>query len=521
MAKQLKICLINPKFEPSYWGFDYALPLYPGNVKCTMVTGALPHLAGLTPDHEVYILDENVEAVDFDLLETFDVVGVTGMNVQKYRMREILLELRERKIFTAVGGAYASVDEAFFDGLCDVLFSGEADETWPKFVEQFAAGKPYENFFKQAQPTDMTSLPAPRFELLKVKSYATGSIQFSRGCPFQCEFCDIIVTFGRRPRMKRPQQVIEELDQMRRLGFLAAFIVDDNFIGNKKAAKELLRAIVSWQKQHAYPLRLNTEASVNLADDPELLDLLYQANFRAVFIGIETPRVASLKETKKFQNVAGDGLDAKLARIQNAGLDISAGFIVGFDNDDESIFEDQYRFIQGNGIVLAMVGMLTAIPKTPLYERLEKDGRLRLDDFNCNFVPKQMTPEQLKRGYWELLRRLYAPEAFIERYFKIYGSPEFRRRRAAIIAKANEHRTVRTLIYGLILTWNLFWALVKDKRLKTVGGVYWRFFWQHRRLYQKGITGFAQFVNRCVAHWHFWKFTEEGTAGKLRMFNSG
>ena len=311
MAKRLKICLINPRFEPSYWGFDYALPLYPGRVKCTMVTGSLPHLASLTPDHEVYILDENVEAIDFAFLQTFDVVGVTGMNVQKYRMREILLELRARKIFIAVGGAYASVDEKFFDGLCDVLFSGEADETWPKFVEQFAAGKPYEKLYKQAQPTDMSTLPTPRFDLLKVKRYATGSIQFSRGCPFQCEFCDIIVTFGRRPRMKRPEQVIEELDELRKLGFFGAFIVDDNFIGNKKAAKALLRAIVAWQKQHGYPLRLNTEASINLADDPELLELLYEANFRAVFIGIETPRVASLKETKKFQNVAGDSLDAQ------------------------------------------------------------------------------------------------------------------------------------------------------------------------------------------------------------------
>jgi radical SAM superfamily enzyme YgiQ (UPF0313 family) len=514
MAKRLKICLINPRFEPSYWGFDYALPLYPGRVKCTMVTGSLPHLASLTPDHEVYILDENVEAIDFAFLQTFDVVGVTGMNVQKYRMREILLELRERKIFTAVGGAYASVDEKFFDGLCDVLFSGEADETWPQFVEQFAGGKPYENFFKQAQPTDMSTLPTPRFDLLKVKRYATGSIQFSRGCPFQCEFCDIIVTFGRRPRMKRPEQVIEELDQLRKLGFFGAFIVDDNFIGNKKAAKQLLRDCclaktarlsVAWhQASTIWPTILNCSNCSTGQFSRGILS-----------------RAASLKETKKFQNVAGDSLDAKLARIQNAGLDISAGFIVGFDNDDESIFEDQYRFIQDNGIVLAMVGMLTAIPKTPLYERLEQEGRLRLHDFNCNFVPKLMTPERLQSGYWELLRRLYAPESFLERYFKIYHYPEFRQRRAAIIAKAHEGKILKTLVYGLILAWNLFWTLLKEKRLKSMGTAYWRLFRQHRRLYQKGIVGFTQFVNRCVAHWHFWKFTDEGTTGKLRMFNSG
>ncbi len=521
MVKRLKICIINPKFEPSYWGFDYALPLYPGSVKCTMVTGTLPHLASLTPNHEVYLLDENVEAIDFDFLKTFDVVGVTGMNVQKYRMREILLELRERKIFTAVGGAYASVDEEFFDGLCDVLFSGEADETWPKFVEQFAAGKPYENFFKPAQPTDMSTLPTPRFDLLKVKRYATGSVQFSRGCPFQCEFCDIIVTFGRRPRTRQPEQVIEELDEMRRVGFYSCFIVDDNFIGNKKAAKALLRLIIPWQEKHGYPLRLMTEASVNLADDPDLLELLYQANFRSVFIGIETPRLASLNETKKYQNTRGDSLEAKLARIRNAGIEVSAGFIVGFDNDDKTIFEDQFRFIQDNGILLAMVGMLTAVPKTPLYERLQKDRRLRLDDPNCNFVPKQMTQWELQQSYWQLLKRLYDPNAFFDRYFRVNEYADFKRRRAAIVAKTNESKITRTFIYGLILTWNLFWALFKHNHLRTVGAVYWRYFWKHQRRYQKGITGYAQFVNRCVAHWHFWKFTEEGTNGRLRLFNSG
>ena len=519
--KRLKICLINPKFEPSYWGFDYALPLYPGNIRCTMITGALPHLAGLIQGHEVYLLDENVEEIDFEFVSSFDIVGLTGMNVQKARMREILLELHSKGTFTVVGGAYASVDEAYFDGLCDVLFSGEADETWPEFVECVAAGKCHKRYYKQDHPTEMSKLPGPRFDLLKVDRYATGAVQFSRGCPFLCEFCDIIVTFGRRPRMKRPEQVIEELDELRKLGFLGCFIVDDNFIGNKKAAKELLRIIIAWQQQHSYPLRLNTEASINLADDPELLELLYQANFRAVFVGIETPRTASLKETKKFQNTSGDSLEAKLTRIQRAGIDISAGFIVGFDNDDESIFEDQFQFIQNNGILLAMVGMLTAIPKTPLFDRLKKEDRLRLEDVNCNFVPKQMTPAQLQEGYWKLLTRLYAPQAFLERYFRIYQYPEFRRRRVEILRKANEHRKTRALVYGIILTWNLFWTLFKDRSLKKIGSVYWRNYVEQRRRYQRGVFGFAQFVNRCVAHWHFYKFTREGTSGRLRLFNSG
>jgi radical SAM superfamily enzyme YgiQ (UPF0313 family) len=520
-VKRLKICFINPKFEPSYWGFDYALPLYPGKKKCTMTTGALAHLAGLTPDHEVCLLDENVEPIDFEFLKGFDIVGVTGMIVQKDRMREILEILRKMSIFAVVGGAYASINEPYFDGLCDVLFSGEADETWPEFVACFAQGKGYRQLYKQEAPTDMGRVPKPRYDLLKVDRYASGSLQFSRGCPFQCEFCDIIVTYGRRPRTKPPEQVVEELDDMRKAGFFSCFIVDDNFIGNKKAAKALLRLIIPWQQKHGYPLRLTTEASVNLADDAELLELLYRANFRSVFIGIETPRVASLKETKKFQNTVGDSLDAKLARIQNAGLDISAGFIVGFDNDDGAIFEDQFRFIQDNGILLAMVGMLTAVPKTPLFERLQREGRLRLDSTNCNIVPKQMTAAELQEGYWNLLTRLYAPQAFFERYFRIYQYPDFRRRRQEIVHKANENKKARAFLYGIVLAAKLFWTLVRDGSLRNVGRVYWRNFLEQRRRYQRGVFAFAQFMNRCVTHWHFYKFTREGTFGRLRLFNSG
>jgi radical SAM superfamily enzyme YgiQ (UPF0313 family) len=521
MAKRLRICLINPKFEPSYWGFDYALPLYPGNKKSSMITGALPYLAGLVPDHDVRLLDENVEEIRWQELGNFDIVGVTGMNVQKERMRQILEKLRPMNVLTVVGGAYASVDELFFDDWCNVLFSGEADETWPEFVRCVAAGKPYDAMYKQQHPTDMTRVPKPRFDLLKVERYASGALQFSRGCPFQCEFCDIIVTFGRRPRTKNPQQVLEELDEMRRVGFFSCFIVDDNFIGNKKAAKELLRLIVPWQKKHGYPLRLTTEASINLADDAELLELLYQANFRSVFIGIETPRAASLKETKKFQNTVGDSLEAKLARIRNAGVEVNAGFIVGFDNDDKTIFADQYRFIQDNGILLAMVGMLTAVPKTPLYERLKQDGRLRLDDLNCNIVPKQMTPSELQQGYWELLKRLYDPQAFFDRYFKINDYPGFKQRRAEISERANEGKALPTLVYGLLLLRSLVLALFRDGSLTTIGAVYLENFFQRSLRTRGDIVGFAQFMNRCVTHWHFYKFTAKGTAGKLRLFNSG
>ena len=520
-ARTLSICLINPRFEPSYWGFEYALPLYPGDKRSTMISGSLSSVAGLCGDHNVVVLDENVEEIDWESLRDYDIVGVTGMTVQKERIHEILLQLRELKTFTVVGGPLVSVNEAFFDGLCDAMFVGEAETTWPQFLDDYARGRPTEIRYQQSQPTDMTKVPRPRYDQLKVERYATGALQYSRGCPFQCEFCDIIVIFGRKPRVKNPDQLVAELDDMRRAGFHSVFIVDDNFIGNRKKAKALLKKLIPWMEQHHYPLRLTTEASIDLANDPELLDLMYRANFRSVFIGIETPRLESLKETKKFQNVRGDTMDAKLARIQNAGLEINAGFIVGFDSDSKQIFEDQFRFIQKNGITLAMVGMLQAIPTTPLYERLKKEGRLVEEDPNCNFVPKQMSRDALRQGYWDLVTRLYTPEAFFDRYFKVYESPEYLERRAAICKKAGEGKRLPTLGYGLVLLWSLFWALLHDGSLISVGKVYLKYFLTRNIKYRRDIVGFAQYMNRCVTHWHFYKFTREVTAGRLRTYNSG
>jgi radical SAM superfamily enzyme YgiQ (UPF0313 family) len=519
--RTLSVCLINPRFEPSYWGFEYALPLYPGDRRSTMLNGALPTLAGLGGGHDFRLIDENVEDIDWDTLKNFDIVGVTGMTVQGVRILELLAKLKEIDTHVIVGGPLCSVDEKFFTDQCDTIFVGEADETWPQFLKDFSSGQPTEARYEQANKTDMTKIPTPRYDLLKVDRYASGALQFSRGCPFQCEFCDIIVIYGRRPRLKTPEQVICELDTMREAGFFSAMIVDDNFIGNKKKAKELLRHLVKWQEKHGYPLRLSTEASINLADDEELLELMYQANFRSVFIGIETPKKESLEETKKFQNTRGDGLDDKLARIQRAGIDISAGFIVGFDADDKEIFDLQYNFIQDNGVLLAMVGMLAAIPSTPLYKRLKEEGRLVLDDPNCNIEPKNMTREELKAGYWDLVSRLYTPQAFLDRFFMAYRFPEYQQRRAAISKKANEGRFFPTLGYAFVIFWTLTWALIKDGSMFKVGSVYLKYFFTRNLKYRPTIIGLAMFLNRCVVHWHFYKFTREVRAGRLNTYNSG
>jgi radical SAM superfamily enzyme YgiQ (UPF0313 family) len=480
-----------------------------------MINGALPTLAGLSAPHDIRILDENVEDIDWQDVASFDVVGVTGMSVQRKRMKEILCELKRLPVTVVVGGPLVSVEESFFEGLYHAMFVGEAEETWPGYLAKLAAGEKTALRYEQSEKTDMTTVPPPRYDLLKVDRYASGAVQFSRGCPFRCEFCDIIVIFGRRPRLKTPEQVVAELDDMRRAGFFSAMIVDDNFIGNKKAAKILLRRVIEWQKEHGYPLRLNTEASLNLGDDPELLELMYEANFRSVFIGIETPRKESLQETLKLQNTMGDSMEEKLARIQTAGLDISAGFIVGFDSDDMAIFEEQYRFIQENGILLAMVGMLGAIPRTPLYERLEKDGRLLPDDvWGCNFIPKQMTREELQHNYWELVARLYTPEAFFERHFDTQRFPQFQRRRAEISRRAGEGRILPTLGYGMILLWNLFWTLRRDGSLSSLGKAYWKYYFSRSIRHRPGIIGTVIFLNRCVTHWHFYKLTREVREGR-------
>ncbi len=411
------IVFINPRFEISYWGMERTLP-YLGK-RANLPVACLPLLAALTPvEHTVTLIDENVEPIDWDRCARADIVGVTGMSVQRHRMKEIFAELKQRGVFTVVGGPLVTVLEDYFEGLADVVFIGEAEETWPRFLNDWARGVHQERY-EQAEKTDMSTVPTPRFDLLKMRHYAFGSVQFSRGCPFQCEFCDIIITFGRRPRIKSSAQVLAELDAMRAQGVKIAFVVDDNLIGNKKAIKPILRDVVAWQERLGYPLSLFTEASIDLADDAELMTLMTDANILAVFIGIESPNEASLRETKKFQNVrAGGTILEKVHRIQDAGMDVWCGMILGFDNDDETIFDAQREFIREARIANSMTGMLWAFRKTPLYDRLVAEGRLDPadePDFGTNVIPLKITREELRDGYIRVMDDLYTADAFFGR----------------------------------------------------------------------------------------------------------
>jgi radical SAM superfamily enzyme YgiQ (UPF0313 family) len=404
----MKVCLIAPKNPESFWTLDRILPSL--NKKCVFPNLSLPTVAGITPrEHEVVLCDENVEPVDFDT--DAEVIGLTGYVIHKQRIFELAAEFRRRGKFVVAGGPFASLCPEELRDKVDVVFVDEAEYTWPQFLQDYEAGH-WKAEYRQVEKPSMHDSPLPRFDLLKIDRYRTMTIQFARGCPFNCEFCDIIVMYGRRPRTKTVPQVMAEVQEIHRLGLRNVFVVDDNFIGNKKEAKALLRALAEWQETNAYPLELMTEVTLNIAQDDELLQLLRRANFTTIFVGIESPRAASLQETHKTQNMRENILDS-VHRIQRAGMEVMAGMIVGFDNDDPSIFDEHFRFIQEARIPVSMTGMLNAVPKTPLYERLKTAGRLIAEPIGdqfvfTNIIPSGMSRVQLYEGYKNLLERLYS-----------------------------------------------------------------------------------------------------------------
>jgi radical SAM superfamily enzyme YgiQ (UPF0313 family) len=413
------IVIINPRFDISFWGMEHCMRMF--GKRANLPVACLGLLAALVPDnHHVTLLDENVEDIDFDRLGRADLVAVTGMSIQGWRMIEIIEEVKSRGVMTVVGGAMATVEPEILERVADVIFIGEADETWPQFLREWEQGC-HKRRYEQAEKTDLSTLPLPRVDLLKAERYMFGSLQISRGCPFTCEFCDIIVTFGRRPRLKTPEQVLGELEAFLRAGLKMLFVVDDNLIGNKKAIKPILRDIVSWQQERGYPLVFVTEASLDLAEDDELMELLGLANFQSVFIGIETPNEDSLRETKKLQNVrpnAGTLLE-RVHRVQAHGIDVWCGMIVGFDHDDPTIFDVVPKFLAEARIATALIGMLHAIPTTPLYKRLKEEGRLSddegVDSIGTNVIPLGMSREQLRDGFVRVMQESYKPEAYFGR----------------------------------------------------------------------------------------------------------
>ncbi len=429
------IYLVQPRFPPSYWGQDFFLPLTP--YRAVFPPLGLLTLGALTPpEFGVTLCDENAgEPIDYET--NAGIVGITGYIIQAARVFEIADRFRERGKVVVLGGPLANLLPEECRPHCDVVFEGEAEYTWPRFLREFAAGT-HSDRYHETEKIHLPDSPPPRLSLMNSR-YAHGIVQCSRGCPFTCEFCDIIVMYGRKMRFKPIEQVVREVAAWQARGASQVFFADDNFIGNRAYAKDLLRALAAWNASRRHALSFYTQASVDMVRDEELLGLFRDANFASVFIGIESPRKASLAETHKTQNEKLD-LVAAIHKIQSYNLFISAGMIVGFDQDDATIFDEQYDFLQEAQIPVVMLTALMAVPRTPLYQRLEAAGRIdngtdlsRYVGTNggTNFLPLKLTREELRVGQANLYRRLYAPEAFaarllgnLRRFHDVHYRPE-------------------------------------------------------------------------------------------------
>jgi radical SAM superfamily enzyme YgiQ (UPF0313 family) len=411
----MRIQLVTPKNPRSFWTFDSILPLL--GVDCIFPNLSMPTVAGLTPPgHELILSDENLDPVPLDL--DVDVVGLTGYPVHLPRIKALAKAFRDRGKLIAIGGPYASLYPDDAAQLADIVFVGEAEDTWPQFLADFAAGA-YKDRYEAAEKPDLTDAPMPRFDLVDASRYHAMTIQFSRGCPFRCEFCDIIVVYGRKPRTKAVHRLIAEVEACLAAGARQVFIVDDNFAGNKRLARELLTALADWSRERNYPIDFNAEVSLDVAEDAELLRLMREANFTTVFVGIESPNEAALAEAKKTQNTRHDIYES-LEKIYAHGIQVQAGMIVGIDDDSTEIVDQQAAFAQKAHIPIVMSGMLQAVEGTPLYTRVKAEGRLldfqSGDQFNhSNIVPVKMSHAELYAGYRRLLSALYDWRAYEER----------------------------------------------------------------------------------------------------------
>lgn len=466
----MKILMVYPKIPITYWGFQHALKFI--SKKAAFPPLGLLTIAAMLPKHfEKKLIDMNVEALkDRDIIWA-DYVFISAMVVQKDSVRDVLLRCRNIGVKTVAGGPLFTSEYEMFDDV-DHLILNEGELTIPEFIRDLELGNP-KHIYSSSEWAEMSETPIPEWGLINTKKYASLNIQYSRGCPFNCEFCDITNLFGHIPRTKGKDQLLEELEAIYRSGWRGGvFFVDDNFIGNKrKLIDEILPAITQWMTEHRKPFRFLTEASINLADDELLMKMMVDAGFNGVFIGIETPDEKSLTECKKNQNKNRD-LILSVKKIQQFGLEVQGGFIVGFDNDNPTIFNRMISFIQESGIVTAMVGLLNAPKGTHLYQRLQHEGRLTKGftgdntNYTMNFIPK-MEKNLLVKGYETIVSTIYSPKHYYARvmnFLKSYNPGEsLKKEMSATNIMAFLKSIFKLGIFGKerryywkLLTWSIF-----------------------------------------------------------------
>lgn len=490
----MKILLINPEYPDTYWSFRHALP-FEGKRSAFPPLGLLT-VSRLLPDAwERRLIDVNVRPLKESDIEWADMIFATAMLIQKDSLHSIVKRCKARGKRVVIGGPYVTTSVESMPDV-DHIFLGEAETTLPQFVLDLERGEAKRSYQAAERPA-LSATPIPDFSLVDRKYYSAMSVQYSRGCPFQCEFCDIIEIYGRVPRTKSNEQMIAEFDALRDTGWRGlVFIVDDNFIGNKRNVKLLLPELIAWQERNGFPFDLLTEASLNLADDDKLLGLMRSAGFRRVFLGIETPVEESLKEAQKTQN-RGNMLDS-VRKIQSYGMEVMGGFIVGFDTDPENIFERQINFIRESAIPLAMVGLLTALPDTQLWRRLKKEGRLLSESTgentsitSLNFVPK-MDPARLIEGYQAIMRTIYKPSEYYQRALEC-------------LRRSSSERPTPTS-YGIIgKLMSLARIAVKLGLLDGERREFWRYF---RRVAAEDREKFADAMRLAAMGYHFRKLAE-------------
>lgn len=413
-----KVLFIMPLMPSSHGGMQYAGEV--GGFKYFNPPLGPMTLAACIYPHEAEIRDENIAPVCYDT--DAEIVGITGflcVAMHIARVIEIAKYFKSIGKLVCIGGPVANLLPEVVRPYCDVLFEGEGELTWPQFMRDYEAGTHKDNYV-QVDKIDMSESPIPRIDLINPNDYGIGSVQTARGCPFTCEFCDIIVVYGRKVRTKPIARVIKELELWAKAGMECVILADDNFTSHRTYVKELLKAIIEFNKTIENPLYFFTQASIDLSRDPELLNLLSQANLTFLFIGIESPRKESLAETKKIQNVHTADLEEAIHTIQSHGLFVTGGMIVGFDHDDMDIFDDHYNFLQRAGVVYPMLSVLGAMPKTPLYQKMKEAGRIVTNHGErlTNIEPVCMSYEDLEHNYCEMIQRIHSYDAIKERHMR-------------------------------------------------------------------------------------------------------